>query len=200
MSGTDDLWGQGLNTRVRVNFGGYEEMNTILTLCLYDLGSTLHFRISRRRTLSSLKALAARSSAARVTSEESLHNLELPRSLLRDLMDAHQDPWKTLHESPLGSDEISCLKVSSFGKLYFPDLPIEMVEKVLKEDFHLMFSDMLGEYEEVIRNNIDIKDFIALLPKIKNLLCDMTNHIVISCQLCEPIGDSVTSRLSSCAR
>ena len=44
--------------------------------------------------MDSLRALAARSVAARVTSEESLTELELPRSLFRDLKVAHEDLWK----------------------------------------------------------------------------------------------------------
>ena len=43
--------------------------------------------------MASLKVLAARSVAARVTSEESLDKLEVPASLLRDLLVAHRDSW-----------------------------------------------------------------------------------------------------------
>ena len=43
--------------------------------------------------MASLKVLAARSVAARVTSEESLKKLEVPASLLRDLLVAHRDSW-----------------------------------------------------------------------------------------------------------
>ena len=185
MSGTDDFWGQELNTRVLVNFGRDEETNTILTLCLYDLGSTLHFRIEKRRALESLNALAARSLAAKVTSEESFYNLELPRSLLGDLVVAHQDPWKTLHKRPYSSRMYDSIEVFNFGMLYFPDVPIEMVEEVLKEDFHLMFSNKYGKDEGKF---IDIKDMMALLPKIKNILCGLTNHMVILCSLCEPLN------------
>ena len=44
--------------------------------------------------MESLKTLAARSVAARVTSEESLKKLEVPGGLIRDLLVAHGDPWK----------------------------------------------------------------------------------------------------------
>ena len=40
-----------------------------------------------------LKVLAARSVASRVTSEESLKKLEVPASLLKDLLLAHRDSW-----------------------------------------------------------------------------------------------------------
>ena len=43
--------------------------------------------------MESLKVLAARTVAARVSSEESLNNLEVPKSLLGDLLVAYQDHW-----------------------------------------------------------------------------------------------------------
>ena len=43
--------------------------------------------------MASLKVLAARSVAARVTSEESLDKLEVPAILVRDLLVAHRDSW-----------------------------------------------------------------------------------------------------------
>ena len=52
-----------------------------------------YFDVIRRSSMESLKVLAARTVAARVTSEESLNKLEVPKSLLGDLLVAHQDPW-----------------------------------------------------------------------------------------------------------
>ena len=44
--------------------------------------------------MESLKALAARSVSARVTSEESLLKLEVPRTVIGDLLVAHENSWK----------------------------------------------------------------------------------------------------------
>ena len=46
--------------------------------------------------MESLKALAARSVAARVTSKECLQRLEVPKSLFGDLLLAHEDSWRKL--------------------------------------------------------------------------------------------------------
>ena len=50
--------------------------------------------MDKRTTTESLKSLAAISVATRVTSEESLKKLDVPKSLMRDLLVAHEDPWK----------------------------------------------------------------------------------------------------------
>ena len=54
----------------------------------------VYFNVDKRTTTESLKSLAAISVATRVTSEESLKKLEIPASLMRDLLEAHEDPWK----------------------------------------------------------------------------------------------------------
>ena len=46
--------------------------------------------------MESLKALAARSVAARITSKECLQRLEVPKSLFGDLLLAHEDSWRKL--------------------------------------------------------------------------------------------------------
>ena len=54
----------------------------------------VYFNVDKRTTTESLKSLAAISVATRVTSEESLKKLEIPAILMRDLLVAHEDPWK----------------------------------------------------------------------------------------------------------
>ena len=190
MSGTNDKWGGGLNKRLQAYF---TEDNTILKLCFYDIWITLHFQIQKRRSMESLKALAARSVAARVTSKESLALLELPRSLVRDLVAAHKDPWKTLHGRPVSNQESNVLSLSNFWKFFFSDLPIEMILEVLKENFHVPFYQWGYDQEEVL--GIYLKDVMNLLPQMKNMLCNMTNHLVISCSFCgKPFyGDGLCS-------
>ena len=63
--------------------------------------------------MASLKVLAARSVAARVTSEESLDKLEVPASQLRDLLVAHRDSWllerddtRKNHSSPSNNENL----------------------------------------------------------------------------------------------
>ena len=46
--------------------------------------------------MQSLKVLATRSVAARVTSEDSL-DLEVPTSLIEDIVTARRDPWMTVY-------------------------------------------------------------------------------------------------------
>ena len=179
MSGTNDKWGQGLNRKLQAHFA---EDNTILKLCFYDIWITLHFQIQKRRSLESLKALAARSVAARVTSEESLTMLELPRSLIKDLVTAHEDPWKTLHGRPVSNKEANLLSLYNFWKFFFPDLPILMILEVLKEKLDVTFYQWGSDQEEVLA--IYLKDVMHLLPQMKNMLCNMTNHSVISCSFC----------------
>ena len=59
----------------------------------YIFRSTVDFNVLRRSSMESLKVLAARSVVTRVTSEESLKKLEVPRSLLGDILVAQQDSW-----------------------------------------------------------------------------------------------------------
>ena len=138
--------------------------------------SKLRFHIQRRRTMESLKTLAARSVAARVTSEESLTKLELPRSLIRDLVVAHEDPWKTRHERPLSYDGlpwlthknnhvIDVITLTNVNKFFFPDLPLDKIREVLQDNFNIA---ILMSHEGV--PFIYLKDVMAVLPKMKVIL------------------------------
>ena len=58
--------------------------------------SKAYFHAKKISTMESLKVLSARSVAARVTSKMSLKRLEVPQSLLGDLLVAHKDSWRKL--------------------------------------------------------------------------------------------------------
>ena len=140
--------------------------------------------------LDSLKTLSARSVATRVTSEDSLTKLELPKSLFRDLVVAHEDLWKKRDVdlalqwvTHISDQEMNALTLTDFAKFFFSDIPLERIKEVLQENFPYAFhetnlcSEALCLYHStgacglkvslVFLNNVK-----ALLPKMKNILCD----------------------------
>ena len=87
----------GLGLRIGVHFQDrQEDQGKCLVLTLGDmLSSEVNFHVKRKTKIETLKTLGARSVAARVTSEKSMINLEVPRTLIKDLVSAHEDSWKT---------------------------------------------------------------------------------------------------------
>ena len=167
-----------------------------------NLAFTIERRARQDIPLDSLKALAAHSIAARVTSEESLTKLELPRSLFQDLKVAHKDLWKRDVDLALqwvthmDNFEMNALTLTDFAKFFFPDLPLQRIREVLRDNFPYAFHETnlcleapcFYDTQESCGMKVSLvflNDLKALLPKMKKILCTMTNHMVISCQSCE---------------
>ena len=164
---------------------------------------TIEKRIPMDTKLDSLKALSARSVATRVTSEDSLTKLELPKSLFSDLVVAHKDLWKNRDidlalqwVTHLNDQEMNALTMEDFAKFFFPDLPLKRIKQVLQENFPYAFheTNLCSEAPCLFHNPgacrlkvslVFLNNVKALLPKMKSILCDITNHIVIVCPLCE---------------
>ena len=87
----------GLGLRIGVQFQErQEDQGKWLVLSLGDMWSSeVNFHVKRKTRMETLKTLGARSVAARVTSEKSMINLEVPRTLIKDLVSANRDSWKT---------------------------------------------------------------------------------------------------------
>ena len=149
-----------------------------------------------------------------MTSEESLTELELPRSLLRDLKVAHEELWKKDVDlalqwvSHMDDLEMNALTLADFAMFYFPDLPLQSVKEVLQENFPYAFheTNLCPEAPCFYHNQgacgmkgslVFLNDLKALLPKMKKILCTMTNHMVISCQSCEEPSSQTTGTLTS---
>ena len=69
-----------------------------------------------------------------MTTEESLTKLELPRSLVSDLVFAHEDLWKKRDVdralqwvTQMNNLEMNALTLTEFAKFFFPDLPLERI-------------------------------------------------------------------------
>ena len=176
-------------------------INILLGIFIYSIfRSTLLFHFQRRRAMESLKALTARSVATRVTSEESLTMLELPRSLIRDLVVAHEEKKRDVDRAlqwvtQINTLEMNALTLTDFGKFFFPELPLEKIKEVLQKNFPVSFYErnlcpqapcfyhtLRGCKEKV--SLVFLKDIMALMPQMKNILCALTNHIVIVCPFC----------------
>ena len=68
----------------------------LIRLIGFVFRSKAYFHVKKRSTMESLKVISARSVAARVTLKKSFEKLEVPRSLLGELLVAHEDPWRKL--------------------------------------------------------------------------------------------------------
>ena len=138
-----------------------------------------------------------------MTSEESLTELELPRSLLRDLKVAHEELWKKDVDLALqwvthmDSPEMNALTLTDFAMFFFPDIPLPRIKTVLQENFPYAFHETnqvcpeapcFYQTQEACGLKVSLvflNDLKTLLPDMKKILCTMTNHMVISCQSCE---------------
>ena len=83
--------------------------------------------------------------------------------------------------------EINFINIAAFGKLFFPNFPIEMVQKVMKENLHITFygRSQWDYVKEVSGTQVSLREVMAMLPQMKNILCSRMNHMVISCGFCE---------------
>ena len=123
--------------------------------------------------MASLKVLAARSVAARVTSEESLEKLEVPASLLRDLLVAHRDSWlserdvvKKNHPIPVHSHYET--RPRHFHQLMEDPAPrIQMFDiGVLKQQVYSLFAREVGPMVKSRYPNIQKTQFNQIMDRI----------------------------------
>ena len=125
--------------------------------------------------MASLKVLAARSVAARVTSEESLKKLEVPASLLRDLLVAHRDSWlaerevvkknysipvHSHYENPAYKRLFPQHKADSAPRIQMSDISI------LKQQVYTLFAREVGPMVKSRYPNIQSTQFNQILDRI----------------------------------
>ena len=57
----------------------------------------------------------------------------------------------------------------------------------MKEKLHITFyCRSQGDYvQEVSGKQVSLREVMAVLPQMKNILCSKMNHMVISCGFCE---------------
>ena len=126
--------------------------------------------------------LAAESVAARVKSKESLKKLEVPRALIKNLLVARENAWKTkdvikfIDKKNLVQLKLFCLK--DFRNFYFHDQPLEKIREMLQQIPEVVFYHVnrnqqvvrsIGRFEESHLGPLfRVEHIIANLPRMKN--------------------------------
>ena len=183
-------------------------LDLIRSIILLVFRNRKQFLVQRRVTVDSLKMLAAKSVAARVKSKESLKKLEVPRALIKNLLVARENSWKTkdvikvIDKKNLFHLKLFCLK--DFRNFYFHDQPPEKIREMLQQIPEVVFYHV-NKNQQVVRSEgkfeenhlgplFRVEHIIANLPQMKNAFgCTKYEELEEYQEYEEPINESAES-------